>query len=304
MRRAGFFTAEFYRHLTGVEPLPSDRRLGAGGHDQQHRFRVAGGHQRARRPGCRRGVPVRPDSHHAAHQGHPARALHAVGPADVRRGPGLSRPHRGGAGVRAHPRGGAGAAGRDAGATLHPDRRAVAGHPPGGVARVRDTVQRLRGGGAGPRPAGGAPVLRQLPGSAAGRAAVPAGAGPGARVPRWTSWSWSGPTARWRSWTSRPMSRRPAGTWARAWSMSRATTSSRPTRSPTRIERDPRGGRARGAAAAGARLRLQPDGALGDTAQAPGTRGGSRPGPRARSLKLVEGDAGRHRGSQSSRRPM
>ena len=40
MRRAGFFTAEFYRHLTGVEPLPSDRRLGASGHDQQHRFRV------------------------------------------------------------------------------------------------------------------------------------------------------------------------------------------------------------------------------------------------------------------------
>ncbi len=40
MRRAGFFTAEFYRHLTGVEALPSDRRLGAGGHDQQHRFRV------------------------------------------------------------------------------------------------------------------------------------------------------------------------------------------------------------------------------------------------------------------------
>ncbi|MFN8623657.1 MAG: cobalamin-independent methionine synthase II family protein [Chloroflexota bacterium] len=40
MRRAGFFTAEFYRHLTGVEPLPSDRRLGASGHDQQHRFKV------------------------------------------------------------------------------------------------------------------------------------------------------------------------------------------------------------------------------------------------------------------------
>jgi 5-methyltetrahydropteroyltriglutamate--homocysteine methyltransferase len=40
MRRAGFFTAEFYRHLTGVEALPSDRRLGASGHDQQHRFRV------------------------------------------------------------------------------------------------------------------------------------------------------------------------------------------------------------------------------------------------------------------------
>jgi 5-methyltetrahydropteroyltriglutamate--homocysteine methyltransferase len=40
MRRAGFFTAEFYRHLTGVRPLPSDRQLGAGGHDQQHRFEV------------------------------------------------------------------------------------------------------------------------------------------------------------------------------------------------------------------------------------------------------------------------
>ena len=40
MRRAGFFTAEFYRHLSGVRPLPPDRRLGVGGHDQQHRFDV------------------------------------------------------------------------------------------------------------------------------------------------------------------------------------------------------------------------------------------------------------------------
>jgi 5-methyltetrahydropteroyltriglutamate--homocysteine methyltransferase len=40
MRRAGFFTAEFYRHLTGVRPLPPERRLGVGGHDQQHRFEV------------------------------------------------------------------------------------------------------------------------------------------------------------------------------------------------------------------------------------------------------------------------
>ena len=30
MRRAGFFTAEFYRHLTGVRALPPDRRLGVG----------------------------------------------------------------------------------------------------------------------------------------------------------------------------------------------------------------------------------------------------------------------------------
>jgi 5-methyltetrahydropteroyltriglutamate--homocysteine methyltransferase len=40
MRRAGFFTAEFYRHLTGLRPFTPDRRLGPGGHDQQHRFEV------------------------------------------------------------------------------------------------------------------------------------------------------------------------------------------------------------------------------------------------------------------------
>jgi 5-methyltetrahydropteroyltriglutamate--homocysteine methyltransferase len=40
MRRAGFFTFEFYRHLSGLRPLPPDRRLGVGGHDQQHRFEV------------------------------------------------------------------------------------------------------------------------------------------------------------------------------------------------------------------------------------------------------------------------
>jgi 5-methyltetrahydropteroyltriglutamate--homocysteine methyltransferase len=40
MRRAGFFTAEFYRHLTGLRALQPDRRVGAPGHDQQHRFEV------------------------------------------------------------------------------------------------------------------------------------------------------------------------------------------------------------------------------------------------------------------------
>jgi 5-methyltetrahydropteroyltriglutamate--homocysteine methyltransferase len=40
MRRAGFFTAEFYRHLTGVRPLPPERRLGVGAHDGLHRFAV------------------------------------------------------------------------------------------------------------------------------------------------------------------------------------------------------------------------------------------------------------------------
>ena len=40
MRRAGFFTAEFYRHLVGVRTVPPARRIGAGGHDQQHRLEV------------------------------------------------------------------------------------------------------------------------------------------------------------------------------------------------------------------------------------------------------------------------
>jgi 5-methyltetrahydropteroyltriglutamate--homocysteine methyltransferase len=40
MRRVGFFTAEFYRHLSGVDSLEPRRRLGPAGHDQQHRFRV------------------------------------------------------------------------------------------------------------------------------------------------------------------------------------------------------------------------------------------------------------------------
>jgi 5-methyltetrahydropteroyltriglutamate--homocysteine methyltransferase len=40
MRRAGFFTAEFYRHLTGVEAIPADRRLGVGAHDGLHRYAV------------------------------------------------------------------------------------------------------------------------------------------------------------------------------------------------------------------------------------------------------------------------
>lgn len=40
MRRAGFFTAAFYGHLSGLEPLEPRRKVGAAGHDQQHRFKV------------------------------------------------------------------------------------------------------------------------------------------------------------------------------------------------------------------------------------------------------------------------
>jgi len=40
MRRSGFFTAEFYAHLGGVEAVEPERRWGPAGHDQLHRFRV------------------------------------------------------------------------------------------------------------------------------------------------------------------------------------------------------------------------------------------------------------------------
>ncbi len=40
MRRVGFFTAEFYGHLTGLRPIEPERRKGVGGHDQQHRLEV------------------------------------------------------------------------------------------------------------------------------------------------------------------------------------------------------------------------------------------------------------------------
>ena len=40
MRRAGFFTAEFYRHLTGIREVPPRRRLGVLGHDALPRYAV------------------------------------------------------------------------------------------------------------------------------------------------------------------------------------------------------------------------------------------------------------------------
>src|SRR5205085_1068760 len=40
MRRAGFFTAAFYGHLTGIRELPPRRRVGLGGHDQRESYEV------------------------------------------------------------------------------------------------------------------------------------------------------------------------------------------------------------------------------------------------------------------------
>ena len=38
MRRLGFFTADFYKRLSGLRTLPPDRRLGPAGHDQREHY--------------------------------------------------------------------------------------------------------------------------------------------------------------------------------------------------------------------------------------------------------------------------
>lgn len=40
MRRVGFFTAEFYGHMTGLAELPARRRLGVAGHDQRESYQA------------------------------------------------------------------------------------------------------------------------------------------------------------------------------------------------------------------------------------------------------------------------
>src|SRR5690349_17955264 len=42
MRRIGFFTAEFYGHMTGLHELPPRRKLGVVGHDQRESYEAAG----------------------------------------------------------------------------------------------------------------------------------------------------------------------------------------------------------------------------------------------------------------------
>ena len=42
MRRAGFFTASFYGHLTGLRELPPRRLAGSAGHDQRERYEITG----------------------------------------------------------------------------------------------------------------------------------------------------------------------------------------------------------------------------------------------------------------------
>src|SRR5690554_237846 len=42
MRRVGFFTAEFYGHMTGLRELPPRRKVGVVGHDQREGYEAIG----------------------------------------------------------------------------------------------------------------------------------------------------------------------------------------------------------------------------------------------------------------------
>ena len=182
MRRAGFFTAEFYRHLTGVEPLPSDRRLGAGGHDQQHRFRVL---EAIASPD---GLGVVEEFRYARTRTTRPIKVTLPGPftlsGRLTYGPGQVYPDRIAA-ARAFVPILAAEVERlvAAGATyIQIDEPSPAIHPEAS-AEFAALFNDVRGGRAGSRAAGGAPLLRQLHGPAAGRAGLSAGAGAGARVP-------------------------------------------------------------------------------------------------------------------------
>ena len=147
MRRAGFFTAEFYRHLTGVVPLPADRRLGAGGHDQQHRFEVIEPIAAPDGLGRRRRVPRTPRPARRGRSRSPSPGRTRC-PAGCAPGPARSTAEREAAAEAFVPD----PAGRARGPRrrrrhVHPDRRPVAGHPPRRPVRLRRPVQRGRRAG-------------------------------------------------------------------------------------------------------------------------------------------------------------
>ena len=196
MRRAGFFTAEFYRHLTGVRTLPPDRRLGAGGHDGSHRFEVDEPIAAPNGLGVVDEFLAARDADGAAAQGDAARAVHAVGPArhtvparSTRRGSRLRRRSCRSSGTELR-------ALVDAGATIiqidepspaiHPDARADF------AALFNAAIEPVVGAGPARRP----PLLRQLPRPAARAALVPTDPRRDARLRTSTSSSSSSPTAR------------------------------------------------------------------------------------------------------------
>ena len=234
MRRAGFFTAEFYRHLTGVRPLPPDAPARCRRPRPAASLRGPRADRGARRPGRRRRVPLRPDPDDPAAQGDAARPVHAVRPPD---GPGRARSTRDRNAaaeafvpiLRAELEGA-----RRGRRDVHPDRRSVAGHPSRRPVRLRGAVQRRRR----TRSSGEVRLGAHLCfGNYLGRPLARRTYRPGPRrdAPRSTSTSSSSssPTARWPRSRSSARSPPPGGTSPPASSTSRTTTSSRPTRSPS-----------------------------------------------------------------------
>ena len=276
MRRAGFFTAEFYRHLVGRPDAA------AGAPDRGRRARPAaspGGHladRGARRARGRRRVPLRRRPGEAAVEGDAAGAVHPVRSTRGRAGRGLSGPDLGRG--RRSSRCSRPSCARlvDAGATIiqvdepspaiHPERRG----------RLRGTRQRGDRAGGRSGPARCPSLLRELPRSAARQADVPADPRRDAPLP---------------GRRARPRVRQPGAGRARAGGRGRSGGSRRGGRGHRRQEllrRD--GGRRRRADRSGARDRaaarspdgrarlwLQPDRAIPDGGQAPGAGGRARP---------------------------
>ena len=152
MRRAGFFTAEFYRHLTGVRALPP-----TGGSASAPTTRCTGSRSmsrsRPRTASASSASSARPAADGAAAQGDAARAVHAVRAGCVT-GPGEVYETRVAAAeafvpiLQAELRGLV-----DAGADDHPGRRAVAGDPPrrAGATSRRSSTRRSSRSAAGVR---------------------------------------------------------------------------------------------------------------------------------------------------------
>ncbi len=197
MRRAGFFTAEFYQHLTG-RPAAA-----AGPAARAPAATTSSTASRSLEPiAAPDGLGVVEEYRYAA--AHATRPLKVTipgpytlsGPADLRPRPGLPAPRRRGRGVRADPARRARGPGRGR-RDLHPDRRPVAGDPPGRALGLRGALQ--RGGRAGRRAASGS-------GRTCASGTTSAGRWRAGRTGRcstrcsgsaWTSWSSSSPTARW-----------------------------------------------------------------------------------------------------------
>ena len=174
MRRAGFFTAAFYGHLTGLRPLPPGRLVGATGHDQQHRFEVV---EPIAAPN---GLGVVAEYPYA--RARTARPLKVTIPGPFTLSgrltsgrPGLPRPA--GSCPEAFvpdPQLRVARAGRRR-RRIRPDRRAVAGDPSRGACRLRRPLQ-CRASTVSAACRGGPLLFRQLHGPAAGQANLSAGA--------------------------------------------------------------------------------------------------------------------------------